>query len=183
MKKGLYATSLIQAGLIAPTWCRGRLSRGRKVRMAGRVAILLDAVVHPLSGDRIDFGASRVFQMNTRLISQTENMPDTAVRRGTLVHQGWRLGDSATKGLGSKTALVPEDIVPRIKQRGVDLRIGLDIASFALKRLVSLIVLVTGDSDFIPAMKLARREGLRVVLDSLGRGVRPELSVRADRLI
>lgn len=140
---------------------------------------------HPLSGEQVDFGASRVFRENTSLIGRIENMPDMAVRRGTLVHQGWRLGESAAKGLltGSKKGIEPEDIVARIKQSGVDVRIGLDIASFALKRLVSLIVLVTGDSDLVPAMKLARREGLRVVLDPLGRSVRPELKVHADRLI
>lgn len=58
-----------------------------------------------------------------------------------------------------------------------------DIASIALKRLASMVVLVTGDSDFVPAMKFARREGLRVVLDSLGRSVRPELKLHADRVI
>ena len=64
------------------------------------------------------------------------------------------------------------------------MRIGLDIASLALKRLVTLIVIVTGDSDLVPAMKLARREGLRVYLDSLGnRQIRPELKKHADRIL
>lgn len=63
------------------------------------------------------------------------------------------------------------------------MRIGLDIASLALKRFVSTIVLVTGDADFIPAMKLARREGLRVLLDHLGRHVNSELRVHADLCI
>ena len=63
------------------------------------------------------------------------------------------------------------------------MRIGLDIASLALKRLVSAIVLVTGDADLIPAMKLARREGLRVMLDPMGRTeVRSELKIHADRV-
>ena len=64
------------------------------------------------------------------------------------------------------------------------MRIGLDIASLALKRLVSAVVLVTADSDLVPAMKFARREGLRVYLDTLGGGwVRPELKVHADRVL
>ena len=64
------------------------------------------------------------------------------------------------------------------------MRIGLDIASLAIKRLVSAVVLVTGDSDLIPAMKLARREGLRVFLGTLGSTqIRPELKVHADRII
>ena len=39
------------------------------------------------------------------------------------------------------------------------MRVGLDIASLTLKKQVEVIVLVTGDSDFVPAMKFARREG------------------------
>jgi uncharacterized LabA/DUF88 family protein len=40
------------------------------------------------------------------------------------------------------------------------MRIGLDIASMTLKRQVDTVILVTGDSDFVPAAKLARREGV-----------------------
>jgi uncharacterized LabA/DUF88 family protein len=47
------------------------------------------------------------------------------------------------------------------------MRIGLDIASMTLKHQVDTLVLVTGDSDFVPAAKLARREGF----DDAARGV------------
>jgi uncharacterized LabA/DUF88 family protein len=46
------------------------------------------------------------------------------------------------------------------RQKGTDMRIGLDIASVAYKKQVDQIVLVAGDSDFVPAAKLARREGI-----------------------
>ncbi len=36
------------------------------------------------------------------------------------------------------------------------------------------------NSDFVPAMKFARKEGLRVYLESLGHGVRRELKAHAD---
>lgn len=42
--------------------------------------------------------------------------------------------------------------------------IGIDMTSLALKRLVSTVVIASGDSDLVPAMKLARTEGLRVYL-------------------
>ncbi len=54
-----------------------------------------------------------------------------------------------------------------MKQKGVDIRIGLDIAAFAYKKLVDKIVLISGDSDFVPAAKVARREGIDFVLDPL----------------
>lgn len=63
------------------------------------------------------------------------------------------------------------------------MRIGLDIASLTLKKQASIIVLVTGDSDFIPAMKFARREGAQLVLVTLGHGVREEVYQHADIVI
>lgn len=59
------------------------------------------------------------------------------------------------------------DVALDLRQKGVDMRIGLDIATLALKRFVSTIVLVSGDGDFVPAAKLARREGLQFILDPL----------------
>jgi uncharacterized LabA/DUF88 family protein len=44
----------------------------------------------------------------------------------------------------------------------------LDIASVAYKRQADQIVLVAGDADFVPAAKLARREGIDFILDPCG---------------
>ena len=63
------------------------------------------------------------------------------------------------------------------------MRIGLDIASLSLKDHVDVIVLVTGDSDFIPALKFARREGKQVILVTLGQGIRPEIYAHTDLCI
>lgn len=73
--------------------------------------------------------------------------------------------------------------MPNVEQKGVDLRIGLDIAKLALQRLVDIVVVVTGDSDLIPAFKFARREGLQVYLCHFDHGVRRDLKVHTDRLI
>jgi uncharacterized LabA/DUF88 family protein len=42
---------------------------------------------------------------------------------------------------------------------------------------------VQGSLLSLPALKLARREGLRVVLDTLGNPVRPVLKKHADRAL
>ena len=55
------------------------------------------------------------------------------------------------------------------------MRIGLDIASITLKRQANVIVLVSGDADFVPSAKLARREGVQFVLDPLWQDVPPDL--------
>ncbi len=92
------------------------------------------------------------------------------------------MGSAALKSLSKSPnrSIAPKDLVPNIQQKGVDIRIGLDIASIAVKRIVDTLVLVTGDSDLVPAMKLARKEGLRVYLEALGHGVRRELKAHAD---
>jgi uncharacterized LabA/DUF88 family protein len=63
------------------------------------------------------------------------------------------------------------------------MRIGMDIAALALKKQVQVIVLVTGDSDLIPAMKFARREGVQMVLVRLGQNVKEPMFDHADVVI
>ena len=60
--------------------------------------------------------------------------------------------------------MVAKDLTPEITQKGVDMRMGLDIASITSKKLCTKIVLLSGDTDMIPAMKLARKEGVHVFL-------------------
>ena len=63
------------------------------------------------------------------------------------------------------------------------MRIGLDIASLTLKHQIQVVVLVTADSDFIPAMKFARREGAQLFLVTLGHGVKEEMREHADLVV
>lgn len=69
-----------------------------------------------------------------------------------------------------------------LRQKGVDMRIGIDIASLALKRQADTIVLVSGDSDFVPAAKLARREGVDFILDPLWQQINDDLYEHIDGL-
>ena len=63
------------------------------------------------------------------------------------------------------------------------MRIGPDVASLTMKRHADVIVLVSGDSDFVPAMKFARREGAQLFLVTCGHGVRPEMLEHADLVL
>ena len=136
---------------------------------------------NPLSRDRYDFGGHSVHAQNARLQEALALTADFAVRRGETVFRGWKLRDQTLDELKLTTRpLTANDLAPDIEQKGVDLRIGLDVASLAVKRIVDTIVLVTGDSDLVPAMKFARREGTRVYLDTMGHGVRRSLKEHAD---
>lgn len=75
-----------------------------------------------------------------------------------------------------------EDVMLGLRQKGVDMRIGLDIASLTLKRQADTIILVSGDSDFVPAAKLARREGVEFILDPLWQSVSDDLFEHIDGL-
>ena len=62
------------------------------------------------------------------------------------------------------------------------MKIGIDIASLAFKKQVERIVLIAGDSDFVPAAKLARREGIDFILDPLHSPIKPDLFEHIDGL-
>ncbi|ETX26531.1 NYN domain-containing protein [Roseivivax isoporae] len=83
----------------------------------------------------------------------------------------WALRPGVLKSLlrGDRiwTNLTDDDFPYYARQKVVDLKIGVDIALLAEKKLVDRIVLMAGDSDFVPASKHARREGLDIVLDAL----------------
>jgi len=139
---------------------------------------------NPIDGSMLDLSKSAVFTRNTKLLDEIELLPDFALRRGELVARGWRIGKSAQRKLLKKPAAPSaNDLQPNIQQKGVDLRIGLDIARLALCHTAQVVVAITGDSDLIPAFKFARREGMRVYLDHLGMPVRRELKAHVDIVI
>lgn len=96
----------------------------------------------------------------------------------------WTLRAPSLKSLlqGKKRweQLEDQDFVYDTRQKQVDMKLGLDIAALALKQLVDKIVLVSGDSDFVPAAKFARREGIDFVLDPMWHPITPGLSEHVD---
>ena len=81
---------------------------------------------------------------------------------------------------GDATLLADDDFHLDLRQKGVDMRLGIDVASLAYKQQVNTIVLVSGDADFVPAAKLARREGIDFMLDPMWATIRPDLSEHVD---
>lgn len=137
---------------------------------------------HPLSKRIVDFSATPTFSTRTKIIGDLKTMDNIAFRSGELSFDGWIISKDATKDiLKTGRALIDDDFTPDIKQKGVDMKIGLDVAWLSSKSIVERIILVTADSDFIPAMKFARREGVQVVLVTMGHlFVRNELKEHAD---
>lgn len=87
-----------------------------------------------------------------------------ALRMGVLKFRGFRPKRTPVAPGGQ---LTDADFEPIFEQKGVDMRIGLDIANYAANRAVQRIILVTNDTDCVPAMKYGRRAGLQVAELSL----------------
>lgn len=139
---------------------------------------------HPLNKNVVDFSKTPTFISRTRIISDLKIMDNIAFRSGELSFDGWLITKQAAKDiLKTNRAFVDDDFAPDIKQKGVDMKIGLDVAWLSSKSIVERIILVTADSDFVPPMKFARREGVQVILVTMGHMlVKNELKEHADEL-
>jgi uncharacterized LabA/DUF88 family protein len=126
----------------------------------------------PLSHRSIDFGKSPEATFRLQLHKELQKLRKMALRLGRLNDTSrWRLSEKATARLvESPNNFQPsdDDFEVDTKQKGVDMRLGLDVASLAFKGQVDQIVIVAADADFVPAAKLARREGIDVILDRMG---------------
>lgn len=141
----------------------------------------------PVSSRSIDYAKTNEAEFRSELFEELRRFPNTAVRLGEVQRErGWVLKEAPQKRLlkGEITAgdLEDDDFALGLRQKAVDMRIGVDITSITLKRQANTIILVAGDADFVPAAKLARREGVRIILDPLWRTVAPELFEHIDGL-
>ena len=143
----------------------------------------------PITKRPINFATSDLATFRNGLFDALREQSSFALRLGEVrksSNNSWILKPAAQKRLlrGDIDAseLRDEDFTPALQQKGVDMRIGLDIASITLKQQADTIILVSGDSDFVPAAKLARREGIIFILDPLWQKVSSDLLEHIDVL-
>ena len=143
-------------------------------------------IFHPFSKKNIDFSKSETKKWTEEFFNELSQKRKVALRLGNLNESEtvYQLSYDKLKKLLSRKItledLKEEDFVLNMKQKGVDMMIGVDIASMAFKKQVDKIILIAGDSDFVPAAKLTRREGIDFILDSLGASIKPSLSLHID---
>ena len=149
---------------------------------------LTKKVHNPVTNEAIDFSKTAMSGWRLDFFEELKRLRKVALRLGYLNDRSsqWVLHPKALKDLLAKRIAVNDlkesDVKYDVKQKGVDMRIGLDIASLAYKRLVDQIILVAGDSDFVPAAKLARREGIDFILDPMWASIRDDLHEHIDGL-
>lgn len=142
---------------------------------------------NPITQKSVDFSKSPEALFRYALHEQLRAKRKVALRLGHLSNDTpWTIKpqviDDLLKRRVKFEALTEADVMPNARQKGVDMRIGIDIASLSLKRQVDQIVLVAGDADFVPAAKLARREGVDFVLDPMWQAIPAGLHEHIDGL-
>ena len=90
---------------------------------------------------------SNFLSKKQKYFSYLERLPRFCVRQGKLVYRG---NDDKGKGI--------------FIQKRVDLLLGLDLGSLVSTHKVDEVAIITGDSDFIPVVEFAKREGVIVWL-------------------
>ncbi len=145
-------------------------------------------VFHPYLQKQVNLAKSDLYKWSMDFFEKLKEKRKVALRLGKLAEEQayYTLRHEVVRKIcnGSKRLedINEEDFIFKIDQKGVDMKIGLDIASMAYKKQVDKIVLISGDSDFVPAAKLARREGIDFVLDPLGTPIKPDLIEHIDGL-
>lgn len=146
-------------------------------------------VYHPLLKKQIDLARSDLYQNMTDFLECMKTKRKVALRLGRLMESGiyYTIKPDVVKKICAGTLSVDNlgktDFILNITQKGVDMKVGVDIASMAYKHQVNKMILIAGDSDFVPAAKLARREGIDFVLDPMGAAISKDLSEHIDGLI
>lgn len=142
---------------------------------------------NPITKKSIDFAKTDQYNFQVQFLEELKKKRKIALRLGVLEDRKlWIIKPSKTKELLSKIIsideLTEEDVQFDFIQKRVDIKIGLDVASMALKGQIDQIILISGDSDFVPAAKLARREGIDFLLDPMWNPIKPHLFEHIDGL-
>ena len=136
---------------------------------------------HPITERLVDFSTEPQYGQRLTLYEQISLKNCFAFRKGQLKFRSWTMKNRQLKRILRESPPTSDwRLVPDFKQKGVDIKIGLDISWLASKRIVDRIILFTGDTDFIPAMKFARREGVQVVVAAFVDSIPAVLKEHAD---
>lgn len=95
---------------------------------------------NPISGKTIDFSTTNVAKKQMALLDSIRETPNFALRLGktSWINNEWvvnkRLMRDIFKGKIDPKGIPENAILPRVQQKLVDMKIGLDISSIALKK-------------------------------------------------
>jgi len=149
---------------------------------------LENVVWHPLLQENVEFRKSEVYQWTLDFLDCLRGKRKMALRLGRLAESDahFRLDHRKVRRLCNGNISVDDlsekDFSISFVQKGVDMRMGVDITTLAYEGRVSQIILISGDSDFVPAAKVARRKGVDFILDPMGNSISSDLYEHIDGL-
>jgi uncharacterized LabA/DUF88 family protein len=118
---------------------------------------------------KLDCSKSPIYLGKSKFLAELSKMDKFALRKGELSFAGWK-----------QDLHNPQKWKPDFNQKGVDMKVGIDMASMAIKHVVDKMVLIAGDSDFVAPIKFVRREGVQVYLYRMGNKVKELLIEHCD---
>ena len=150
---------------------KARIDFGRLVDVMVEGDELLRAYYYhcpPYQGNPPTDGQKKRYAAWHRFFTALRRIPNFEIRLGKLALQG-----------------MTDDGEPQFLQKRVDLMLGVDMALLASKNRIARMALLSGDSDFVPAIEAVKREGVLTTLwhGSASGNSRPsrELSEECDR--
>lgn len=114
----------------------------------------------------VDYSKTNAYANATSLIDRLSVCDFIAIRKGTLVMRGFDVNNH-----------------PIFQQKKVDMLLGLDIAHVSYCKLVDRVLILSCDTDVVPALKVARINGLQVIHGScpdVAKPINRELKHHAD---
>lgn len=123
-------------------------------------------------GEEYDFTLSKSYVAKTDLLNELARTDKFCLRLGMLSFAGWqpKIDDNG----------ILTGYRPSFKQKGVDIKVGMDMVWIATHKVVDKIAIIGGDSDFIDPIEFAKREGIQVYLNHMGLKVKDELIQSCD---
>jgi len=94
----------------------------------------------------VDYKQTPVYKYSRNFIDTLQIRDNIAVRKGNIAYRGLDINKE-----------------PIFEQKQVDMLLGLDIAHVSYNHLADRVLILSCDLDMIPAMKVARTNGLQVV--------------------
>lgn len=143
-------------------------------------------ITHPLTGNVIDYSTGTGTLWTKQFFETLASKRKVAIRRGELAENQAEFVlktpvlNELLRGNRTVQDLIERDFRLDVKQKGVDMRIGLDATSIAMGKLADQIVLIAGDSDFLPVAKIARRNGIDFILDPMKQMPKANLQEHVD---
>lgn len=106
-----------------------------------------------------------------RLARRTINFKEVERLDGSIFYLSCSDGDPAYD---------PKNIVIKFEQKGIDTLVGIDVTGLSVRRSISTVILVAGDSDFIPSIRVAKDEGMLIRLAYHDSAIHKDLLQLAD---